>query len=163
MSSEAILGVAAIINELNEVLDRLPNEQTFWDLPIAALGTKPPERDTPSWWVWRAWSLIRGVHGVGRAIAHKTLHHQRPGLFPMLDEVTSEALNGAEAWVTIHQELHEHANEFQHLEEWFASLAHEQGDVRLTRLRIHDILLWGHEHGDRDKMISQGLEILQRS
>ena len=99
--------------------------------------------------------------GLDVAIANKTLHHKRPWLFPMLDNLTLESLGGAgKAWAVIHGDLTRHADEFEELETWFAALASQKGGVQLTRLRIHDILLWGHVSPNGAGLASAGRGVL---
>src|SRR5258706_7743393 len=47
----AILGLAAIKEELSKVLTRIPIDTKFWELPATELGTEPPPNDAVSWWV----------------------------------------------------------------------------------------------------------------
>ena len=102
-----------------------------------------------------------GLPQVERAITHKLLHHKRPELFPMLDSLTSPHLGAQHAWATIHRDLTRNCREFAELEEWFADLAAAVTDsASLTRLRIHDILLWGDLHKDRRAMQQKGRDFL---
>ena len=71
------------------------------------------------------------------------LHHRRPSLFPLLNRTTRwqllphvrEGDSGVEA--VIHRELQANAAAFRALED--AVVAQ---DLSLTRLRLHDVLLW---------------------
>jgi hypothetical protein len=71
------------------------------------------------------------------------LHHRRPDLFPLLNRTTrwqllphaQEGDSGVEA--VIHRELQANTAAFQALED--AVVAH---GLLLTRLRLHDVLLW---------------------
>jgi hypothetical protein len=71
------------------------------------------------------------------------LHHRRPELFPLLNRTTRwqllpharEGDSGVEA--VIHRELRAKADAFAELETALDALGH-----RLTRLRLHDVLLW---------------------
>jgi Family of unknown function (DUF6308) len=137
------LAMEAILPDLNEALTYLDVEQTFWALPRDDLGAAPPNGGTPSWWLWRAWALLIGLEDVGVAIAYKTLHHKRPWFFPIFDNDTVAKMGGRRAWQVLHDELTSQAAQFTHLEQWFAVQATKRGGVHLTRLRIHDILLWG--------------------
>jgi hypothetical protein len=113
--------------------------------------------------VWRAWALLRGLSGVGPTITHKVLHRKRPWLFPIVDSETVERLSKcAGEWRTIHAELTSQVDEFKHLEQWFAGQAIERGGVLLTRLRIHDILLWADVTGQRKAFITAGQKVLGR-
>jgi hypothetical protein len=73
---------------------------------------------------------------------HKILHHKRPDVFPLFDRETARRLGEKGAWVQIHHELAESRDEWAGLEVWFAGLATGPGDVALTLLRLHDILVW---------------------
>jgi hypothetical protein len=156
VSGDAVLGLDAIRHDLNETLMHIPVTTTFWQLPVKDFNERPPASGTVSWWAWRAWALLMGLPGVDRAITHKLLHRKRPWLFPMLDSVTSAHLGGSRAWATIWEDLTRHEQEFVGLEDWFAALASAHDGVRLTRLRIHDIMLWGELSGDRQMMESLG-------
>lgn len=160
VGSDAVLGLEAIRQDLNETLAHIPETTTFWQLPAKDFGKRPPAPGTVAWWTWRAWVLLMGLRGVDRAITHKLLHRKRPWLFPMLDSVTTEHLGGFRAWTTISEDLTRHEQEFVVLEDWFATLAAAHDAVRLTRLRIHDILLWGELSGDRPMMESLGRPFL---
>lgn len=142
LGSEAILGMMSIADVMTSVLAEIPVTQTFWDLTPSDVAA-PPLSGTIAWHVWRAWELLMGLPGVNVAITHKTLHHKRPWLFPVLDEKTRKAMGGKVVWPVIHKDLTRYAFEFEELERWFATLASHKGGVQLTRLRIHDILLWG--------------------
>lgn len=78
--------------------------------------------------------------GVDVAITHKILHHKRPDFFPLIDNQTLKIL-GSRAWLTIHDNLTANPTGWDQLERQIATLAHNRG-VALTRLRLHDILLW---------------------
>lgn len=161
VSGTAVLGLDAIRHDLNETLAHIPVTTTFWQLQATDFDERPPTPDSPSWWVWRAWALLMGLHGIDRAITHKLLHCKRPWLFPMLDSVTTGHLGGFRAWATIWEDLTRHEQEFAALEDWFATLVAAHDGVRLTRLRIHDILLWGDLSRDRPIMESLGRQFLR--
>ena len=88
-------------------------------------------------------SLCDGTPDVRPQHVAAALHHRRPTLFPLLDRTTRwqllphvrEGDSGVEA--VIHRELRANAAAFQALED--AVLAH---GLPLTRLRLHDVLLW---------------------
>lgn len=136
------LAMEAILPELSEVLGNVDVTQTFWDLPRKELGANPPEQRTPSWWLWRAWMLLMGLDDVGVAITYKTLHRKRPWFFPIFDSNTVAQMGGNLAWQVLHDELISQADKFVYLEQWFKEEAAKRGGVCLSRLRIHDILLW---------------------
>jgi hypothetical protein len=158
------LAMEAVLPDLNEVLSHVDVGQTFWALPRADLGATPTaDTGTPSWWLWRAWALLTGLKGVGVAIAYKTLHHKRPWFFPVFDNDTVAKMGGKCAWQVLHQELASQVVQFTHLEQWFAAEATKRGGVHLTRLRIHDILLWGaiaRDGVEREALIRAGHEAL---
>jgi hypothetical protein len=86
---------------------------------------------------------------VAHAVSHKTLHHKRPELFPLLDNKTiGNYLPYASSWKIIYDDLNAHAQQFAALENWFAGEAAKRGKAGLTRLRMHDIILWLHASTD---------------
>jgi hypothetical protein len=96
---------------------------------------------------------MRGTAGLGVARIHKVLHHKRPEHFPLIDGRTVDSLSAAwsegsgdGSWATIHRDLQEQDGIFEELEGWFrerAQAVHGWPPSRpLSRLRIHDILLW---------------------
>jgi hypothetical protein len=111
--------------------------RAFWELPddefsvLAEPGT--------------VGALLREAQATQTSPRHVSaaLHHRQPALFPLVARVTHwqllphvrEGDSGPEA--VIHRELRANAPEFESLER--ASTAH---GVPLTRLRLHDVLLW---------------------
>ena len=156
------LAKEAILPDLNEVLTHVEVSQTFWTLPRAHLGSSPPPTGTPAWGLWRAWALLMGLENVGIAIAYKTLHHKRPWLFPIFDNGTVARMGGRDAWQVLHDELTAQAAQFTYLEQWFVALATNRGGVHLTRLRIHDILLWADATAQRAALGRAGHDVLGR-
>ena len=154
------LAMEAILPDLNDALAHVDVTQTFWALPRKHLGTKPPPGGTPSWWLWRAWILLMGLDDIGVAITYKTLHHKRPWFFPIFDNGTVAKMGGKGAWQVLHDELTGQASQFSHLEQWFAGEATKRGGVHLTRLRIHDILLWAESGAERAALTKAGQDVL---
>jgi hypothetical protein len=148
VDGEAILGMLGVAPETSEAFARIPPWVKFWDLPQGHLASLPPA-GTDSSWMFRAWSLLSGVPGVGVAIANKTLHHKRPWLFPLLDGVTEKAYPLGQAWVHVHRELTTQQPQFAKLEIWFTDRAIQHQGTPLWRLRLHDILLWSDLSGAR--------------
>jgi len=141
----ACLAVRAVAPAVDAALARIPVDLCFWQLGAGDVAAVPaPESD--AWWIWRAWWLLIGTPGVGIALTHKILHHKHPSVFPLLDGKTRELLADRvpdmNAWQVIHSELGAAAGPFTGLERWFAELAVAEGGVPITRLRIHDIVLW---------------------
>ena len=110
---------------------------------------------------WFGWELVGSVfpdidllwfYTLGH---HKTLHHKRPELFPLLDNKTMGSYLPRDSWQIIHADLTAFAPEFAALEEWFAGEAAQRGKVGLTRLRMHDIILWLHASIDSETNQSQ--------
>lgn len=164
--SAAFLAMEAILPDLNSILARIDVVQTFWTLPRADLGGSPPGAGTQAWWLWRAWALLRGLEGVGPTIGDKVLHHKRPWLFPIFDDDTRRRMGGERVWQVLHDELNWHEEQFTYLERWFAAEAARRGGAYLTRLRIHDILLWGattRNGRERELLIRAGNQVLGRS
>jgi Family of unknown function (DUF6308) len=107
-----------------------------------------------------------GLGDVGVAITYKTLHHKRPWFFPTFDNETLAVMRRCgRPWQTLHVELTSQAKQFEHLEQWFAAQAIERGGTCLTRLRIHDILLWGgttRSGAERERLMGDGGTALGR-
>ena len=151
INSEAASGIYAVLDEVNGALGGIPQATRFWDFPTDDLRRIPSE-SSPAWNVWRAWWLLNGVYNVNNATSHKILHHKRPWQFPLLDSETHACYTDRNAtWAEIAGELQRHDDEFSELESWFADLAKKHDGVSLTRLRLHDILLWCRATGQWDK------------
>jgi len=160
VSGAAVLGVMTVAPEVSEALDNIPTWQTFWQLAHDDVVT-PPAEGTTAWWVWRAWHVLFGVPEVGVAVCNKVLHHKRPWLFPLLDGVTVQAYPELLAWAGVHEELTEQRDAFDELESWFAGFAKARDGVPVTRLRLHDILLWcGRIERERREAYELGLPLL---
>lgn len=107
----------------------------------------------------RAWYLIESVPGCGVTKTHKILHHAWPHLFPLIDRRTMTKL-GENLWLTIHKDLSDYEKAFCELEVWFAMLAGSRGGVPLTRLRLHDILLWCRVVGEEGRAVRMRADVL---
>lgn len=68
----------------------------------------------------------------------------------MLDGTTVERIGAEGAWGRIHDDLVAMPDVWTELEERFAAEAERRDGVRLTRLRLHDILVWTDATGDWD-------------
>ena len=114
----------------------------FWELPddefsvLAEPGT--------------VGAVLRGIRslcdespGVRPEYMAAALHHRRPSLFPLLNRTTRWQLlphvreGDSDVEAVIHRELQANAAAFRALED--AVVAQ---DLSLTRLRLHDVLLW---------------------
>jgi hypothetical protein len=154
--------VASFVSDTLETLEQRWPRLTFWDLDAGKFDGA--EEGDPNWWMLRAWWLMMSAPDVGVAITHKTLHHKRPDLFPLLDNKTLEAFTPREAWAGIHHDLATQQSQFEELEEWFGEEAtkEERQGVPITRLRIHDILLWcAQAAGQKDAAIRAGVPLLE--
>jgi Family of unknown function (DUF6308) len=111
------------------------------------VGDDPPE-GSAGWHLSLAWRQGMATPGLGIARVHKTLHHKRPGLVPLLDNETVKPIRAAAdaracgSWQLIHDEIHAHAEHFQILADEFGKLAAGIDDVSLSWLRLYDILVW---------------------
>lgn len=172
VDASVVASLIAVEPEASEALASLPPEGgdvRFWDLERDDLTGQPPNEDSPAWPLWRAWSVLMGAGDVGVAVAHKTLHHKRPDMFPLIDNRTLAAFK-KEPWAEIHDDLRAHPdpNAWASLEDRFcaaaATLRNASPDddipgLRLTRLRLHDILLWTCVSGDWDAARAAGRTI----
>jgi len=79
---------------------------------------------------------------------HKTLHHKRPSLVPLLDNKTIRPIGeaaervGCTKWQLIWDEIHGHSADFGRLAGQFDQHALAKGGVSLSWLRLYDILVW---------------------
>ncbi len=160
MQASTIGAVLAVGDEISTVLKEIPATQTFWDLPRNDILSAPDERSGPAWHLWRAWTILMSLHGVDIATTHKILHHKRPNFFPLIDNQTLPRL-APTSWLTIHCDLNGNPAGWQQLESQIAKLAKDQGGVALTRLRLHDILLWTNVTGRQEEARQLGRARLQ--
>jgi hypothetical protein len=127
--------------------ERRAGGRAFWDLPIEEVIAPPPPGSAGEA-LFKAWEQCFHTDHVEVALTHKLLHHKRPRLFPLIDRQTRPRLVaqvGAQAgriWAVIHRELSRNVEQFDRLEAGLARLLTRSDDVRLERLRLHDILLW---------------------
>ena len=120
--------------------------RAFWELPEEEVGVAPPP-DTTGEALSDAWRECFATSGIKTALTHKLLHHKRPALFPLIDNVTAPLLrahtdDAVSLWGVIHRELNANGAAFDALEAAFVLLVDGDDDVPLTRLRLHDVLLW---------------------
>jgi hypothetical protein len=135
--------------------------RAFWDLPIEeVIAPEPP--GTTGEALAAAWAECMGTDDIDVALTHKLLHHRRPRLFPLIDRKTRFRLEGqvqpgaGRLWAVIHRELTRNAEQFTRLESALDELLTGTDDVRLERLRLHDILLWTDKTGQRDWAAAEG-------
>lgn len=147
MRAKDIAGVLAVAHEVAGELARIDeNGVCFWDLAREDLIVPPTRTSSPAWPIWRAWSILMGIEGIDIARTHKILHHKRPKVFPLIDNETVRWLRGGESvWAAIHDELVIARPAWLRLETAVHDLV-DSGPM-LTRLRLHDILLWTHATG----------------
>jgi hypothetical protein len=141
MRAKDIAGVLAVADAVSEQLSRLAGV-VFWDLPRDDLTKKPGDPTSATWAMWRAWTILMGVPGIDVARCHKILHHKLPSVFPLLDNETIKVLGWKEPWATIYDDLQETSAAWERLEGEVAEVLQLEDSPRLTRLRLHDILLW---------------------
>jgi hypothetical protein len=143
MGGKVIAGLRAISAQLSAEIAGLDElGLAFWEFDESDVVRRPADGDSARP-LWRAWSIVSGIPGAGIAVTHKVLHHKRPSVFPLLDNKTSAALGGGgDAWLQIHRDLTATPDGWTELERAFANEAVGRDDVSLTRLRLHDILLW---------------------
>jgi hypothetical protein len=117
----------------------------FWALPddeLSVLG----EPGTVGACLREIWN--RGTRTGHPEFVSAALHHRWPALLPHVDRTTRlqflphlvEGDSGVEA--VIHRELRANAAAFTALENALGRLLVQNGDTPLTRLRLHDVLVW---------------------
>jgi hypothetical protein len=112
----------------------------FWELPADEFSVLA-EPGTVGGHLRRIWQHCEVMPDVQPAHVTAALHHRRPDLVPLVVRTTRwhllphvrEGDSGVEA--VIHRELRANASAFARLEAELAPLG-------LTRLRLHDVLLW---------------------
>jgi hypothetical protein len=159
MRSRDIAGVLAVADAVGQILESIDDDVRFWHLPNAAVAAQPEEGDVPAWPIWRAWTILTSVHGVNRAGAHKILHHKRPSVFPLLDNMTAPRLCPA-CWAAVHRDLNATSEAWSRLEDETGGVLEHHGGVRLTRLRLHDIILWCRATGSDERAKEYGRMVL---
>ena len=82
-----------------------------------------------------------GVEGIVLARTHKILLHKRPAVCPLIDNQTVGRLGNA-AWAAIHDDLCQSDVAWSTLESEIERLLVSRNGIALTRLRLHDIVLW---------------------
>jgi hypothetical protein len=118
--------------------------RAFWELPPGEVSVLE-EPGT----VGAALRVV-GQHSAGRQRDYLSaaLHHRRPDLVPLMDATTRRQLlphveegdSGVEA--VVQRELRANAEAFDALETAASGVLTATGGVRLTRLRLHDVLVW---------------------
>lgn len=163
----SLLAVEPEVSAALKALARAGGDVRFWDLERDDLTGQPPDQGSPARPLWRAWSVLMGAGDVGVAVTHKTLHHKRPDMFPLIDNRTLAAFK-KEPWAEIHDDLRASREEWATLEDRFCAAAatlreasqdDDRPGLRLTRLRLHDILLWTCVSGDWDAAGAAGRAI----
>lgn len=159
MRGRTLASMLSVVGEVSTQLEALDEMRVpFWELDRREVAAQPAEGDR-AWPIWRVWTLLMGAHYCGVAVTHKTLHHKRPDLFPLLDRKTLKKLGPKDAWGQIHDDLVATPDAWAELEERFTAEAQRREGVCLTRLRLHDILVWTDTTGDWDAARDAGREL----
>jgi hypothetical protein len=128
---------------VSEVVANVSEGFAFWHLnPQEVSPRSTPIEGSDAWLLHRAWFLMNCVPSVGPTISHKILHHRWPDLFPVVDKRTRSVLGRNDYWGRILDDLRRKEKEWAALEDWFRALPLRNNEPTLTRLRLHDILLW---------------------
>lgn len=160
--ARTVASLLAVAPEVSEALTALPPAERgrgFWNLERDDLA-HPASQASEAWPLWRAWSLLMGAPNIDVAVTHKTLHHKRPDMFPLLDRRTITAFDSSKtAWAEIHRDLTDNPVGWTYVEDRFEEEARRRDGARLTRLRLHDILLWTRLSGDYPAALAAGQKI----
>ncbi|MGH2662486.1 MAG: DUF6308 family protein [Actinomycetota bacterium] len=149
LNQRRVASALAVLPAVNNALRKINEETKFWRLSRTEIAPEgEPVRGTDAWWMHRAWWLLMGAPDIEVTITHKILHHKRPDVFPLIDRSTLAGLGPGRAWLRIHDDLAATPGAWADLEDWFEKLAALSEGVSLTRLRLHDILLWERESPD---------------
>lgn len=131
------------VGPLAEAVAVRADGRAFWELPPGELSVLE-EPGTVG-------AVLRAVGRLGagphRDHLSAALHHRRPDLVPLLGTTrrqlqphVEEGDSGAEA--VMHRELRANAEAFAALETAASGVLAATGGVPLTRLRLHDVLVW---------------------
>ena len=145
ISSEVMLRIMALL-EGAKVLPDLCNVGDFWDLDRSALS-RDPGKGAPEHDLWEWHRILTDLSDVGGAVSSKIVHHRHPTAMPLWDSKIGMAYDAGEAWAQIHQDLTTNVEFFVELERRFEVFRqnYRAGDgVETKRLRLLDILVWGH-------------------
>lgn len=118
--------------------------RAFWELPPGELSVL----EEPGTVGAGLRAVRERAAGPYRYHVSAALHHRRPDLVPLLGSAirrqvlahVEEGDSGPEA--VVHRELRANAEAFAALEAAASALLTATGGVALTRLRLHDVLLW---------------------
>jgi len=121
--------------------------RAFWELPDDELSVLGEPR-TVGAALREIWTRCSHAPDVRPEFVSAALHHRYPTLLPHLDATTRRQLlphmaegdSGVEA--VIHRELLANDEAFGVVETAIADLVGRGGGVPLSRLRIHDVLVW---------------------
>lgn len=172
ITSDSLASMLAVADEVGDCLAAMDSKEprTFWDIDQEDIDNPKPE--SVSYWMTRAWALMTSMPGIDLAISHKALHHKRPALFPLIDNLTAPKLRqvvdrdqeAGDLWSQVHREIAAQESEFEELERWFDATRKtlEKPGPALTRLRLHDILLWCKAVGDDGLAADAGRELLSQ-
>jgi hypothetical protein len=150
-----------------------PGDIRIMDRPGSPMkeGVIGPIQDSPVWGLYRAWYLLITSPDIGTAVAHKVLHHKLPTVAPLLDGRTEPVLarraketGASSAWAVILGDLRSQEESFERLETFVGRLVASRREGRpLSRLRIHDVLLWSDViPGERQQAQKLGGTVLSR-
>jgi len=155
MSNADMAQAYAASEQVNRYLAMIPPGTRLWsDLDPRELSRDAGEAHSQVADAIRgAWKALSDRPGLKLALVHKILHRLRPLVFPVLDAETRlllEPTTGADTygqpglWASVHADLVAAPDAWAELELRFAALASEAGNgaVSLSRLRLHDILVW---------------------
>lgn len=159
MRARHIAAALAVADEVSAALDGIGEDLRFWELDRAEISVRPESPEERAWPIWRAWTVLIGAKGVNLARTHKILHHKRPSVFPLLDRKTVRLI-GSDSWGKIHDDLMATEDGWATLEEQVNRRLTRRGSVNITRLRLHDILLWCRATRNTAKAEKLGRQLL---
>lgn len=162
MLARDIAGALAVAEPVSECLAAIEPGTTFWGLDRPEVAVAPGSESERAWPIWRAWSILMGVRGLDVARTHKILHHRRPEVFPLLDNETIKLI-GSPSWSSIYDDLTEAPDMWEALEVSVNESLVAADGVALTRLRLHDILVWCRATDRWAAALAAGADVLDAS
>jgi hypothetical protein len=146
--------------------DSLPNLEAnpdFWMLNPLGLGSDPgaghPEHEL--WVLWRKFTKLTGVAG---AMCSKVVAHRWPTKYPLYDSKIALVYHSDSTWKEICDDLQQDPDWWEELErrfEHYRTTHHASRGVALYRVRMLDVVAWGHGIGHWDHLATLGEGLLE--
>ena len=156
-----MLRILAVIDN-DATLPDLGRNPDFWTLSPASLD-RDPGAGHPEHELWEVWRRLVRLDGVAGAVCSKVVAHRWPTKFPLYDSKIALVYHADSTWMEICEDLQQDAEWWAELERRFdcyrANYQFGRG-VPLHRVRMLDIMAWGHAVGFRRHLVGLGKPLL---